>query len=160
MKLKTGLFISYIVLLAFAARVNAQGNTPPYTISHLAAAEKLINITGMTDSRFSLMRKSTIETIGEKVPAANKAVYVAEMTAFFDKYIPLNAFKDRFVRLYAESFSEQELNQLSEFYATPLGKKVSAVLPEVMQKGMLDNQRIIQDHQDELAAIISKSLTN
>lgn len=160
MKVKIRLLAVCVVLLAFAARVNAQDNTPQYTASHLAAAEKLINATGMTDIRFSMMRKSTVETIGAKIPAANKAAFVQEMTAFFDKYMPLNAFKERFVRLYAGAFTEQELNQLSDFYASPLGKKVSAVFPELMQKGMLDSQKIIQDHQGELEAIITKSLTN
>ena len=160
MKLKIIFFAFCIISVAFKSRLNAQGNTSQYTASHLAAAEKLINATGMTDARFSLMRKSFIELTGDKVPAENKVMFLQEMNAFFDKYISLKAFKGRFVIIYTQAFSEQELNQLSEFYASPLGKKVTAVLPEIMQKGMLDNQKILLDHQDELTAIITKSLTN
>ena len=43
---------------------------------------------------------------------------------------------DRIVPIYDRHFSEQEIRQLIAFYDSPLGRKISATLPEIQQESL------------------------
>lgn len=78
------------------------------------------------------------------------------MRKFLVKYMSWDALKEDFTKIYAGEFSEQELNQLTQFYNTPLGKKLSSKLPALQQKGMLLGQQRVQAHQAELQEEFAK----
>ncbi|HEY8783217.1 MAG TPA: DUF2059 domain-containing protein [Mucilaginibacter sp.] len=158
MKLKLTLIVLIGVLFLSITHIKAQTDTSKFTPSHLAAARQLILTTGMTDVRFSMMRNNTIKAVSNSVPEKNKAKFISEMTDFMNKYLPSELFRDRFVKMYAEAFSEDELNQLISFYNSPLGKKISSKTPELMQKGMLMDQEILIKHSVELTSIINESV--
>ncbi len=80
------------------------------------------------------------------------------MNAFMDKYLPLDGFLDITARMYAEIFTEAELKQLIEFYKSPIGKKIVAALPQVLQKTMLLDHDLLVKHGDELQAIVDESV--
>lgn len=160
MPLKPILITFVSILLLNISDVKAQTDTSKLTPSHLAAAEKLIATTGMTDLRFSTMRNEMVSSMGETIhiPEKNKAKFTAKMSVFMDKYLPIDAFKDRFVKIYAAAFTEDELNQLIKFYDSPLGKKVISKLPALMQNGMVMEQQALKDHYSEIESIVSESL--
>jgi len=160
MKIKLTLIALIGILLLSNAQVKAQSDTTTITKSHLQTAEKLIATTGMTDVRFSLMRNEMVKSIGNTVPIPenNKGKFILQLTAFMDKYLPIDAFKNNFIRLYAQNFSEVELNQLISFYNSPLGKKVIAKLPELMQRGMAMEQQALKDHYSEIESIANESM--
>ena len=47
--------------------------------------------------------------------------------------------------IYADVFSEAELKGLNEFYASPIGKAYLSKQPEIMQKSMAVNQRVMMN---------------
>jgi hypothetical protein len=158
LKLKVTLITLIGVLFLSITNVKAQTDTSTFTRSHLAVAEQLIATTGMTDVRFSMMRSNTIRALSTSIPEKNKEKFLADMTAFMNKYLPSEAFRARFVKMYAETFTEDELKQLIGFYNSPLGKKISSKTPELMQKGLLMDQQVLTKHSDELEFIVNESL--
>lgn len=61
-----------------------------------------------------------------------------------------SAFESKIVALYAETFSEQELKDLTAFYQSPLGKKALAKMPELMKRGSEIGVEIAKANQGEL----------
>ena len=80
------------------------------------------------------------------------------MRAFMDKYLPSEMFTERTLRIYAETFTEDELKQLISFYSSPLGKKISSKSPEIVQKCMLMDHQVLVQHSEELQTIVTDSL--
>ena len=157
MKLKAILTSTIILTFLNIGFVRAQIDSVKITPSHLAAAKQLMLTTGMTDVRFTLMRDNTVKALSASIPTNNKEKLTISLKAFFDKYLPHDRFIEQFAQLYAEIFTEDELNQLIKFYKSPLGKKVALRLPEVLQKGMLIDQQILMEHTAELQSIAEKS---
>ena len=53
--------------------------------------------------------------------------------------------KPMYVRLYKESFSEEELTGMLDFYKTPAGQAVIQKMPVLMQKTMLEVQKMLSE---------------
>lgn len=153
MKIKQ--FLTLVGLLLFAAKINAQTPTN-FSASHLKASENMLLATGI-DKSMATMTANVVDAFSNNVPEQNRAQFKTVLNNFFKKYLNWESVKDDFKRIYAEEFSEEELNQLVKFYNTPLGKKVNEKMPILQQKGMQLGQKIVQDHQEELQAEIQKN---
>ena len=81
-----------------------------------------------------------------------------EMRAFMTKYMSWASLKDDMVRLYANEFTEKELNELTRFYGTPVGQKFVAKQSLLMQAGMELGQRRVQEHLPELQQTIEAKM--
>ncbi len=161
MKIKLPLItISFILFLSWT-NARAQTDSLKLTPSHLAKAERLINVTGMTDYRYGQMRTEMVKSMGSTIhiPEKNQQKFTDEMTVFMNKYMPIESFKSHFVKIYAESFTEDELNQLIDFYSSPIGEKVVEKLPLLTQKTVAMSQIALKDHFDELQSIVGKYMT-
>ncbi|MCQ4264302.1 hypothetical protein CXK91_00015 [Stutzerimonas stutzeri] len=85
-----------------------------------------------------------------QAPENKKAMlerYQAQANAALDKAIGWDKLKPDLVSLYTSHFSEAELNQLIDFYQSPLGKKMLTKLPEL-------NARSAQLTQVKLEAVV------
>ena len=142
------------LLLLGSYQLKAQTDTTKITRSHLLAARQLISATGMTDVRFTLMRNNSIKILSANIEEKYREKFTAKLSEFLDKYLPPNGFREDMAGIYAETFTESELNQLTAFYNSPLGKKITAALPELMQKGMALDQQIINSHGAELQSMM------
>lgn len=150
------ILIAIVGLLFLGVVLKAQADTSKFTTSHLTAAKQLVATTGMSDVRFTLMRNNTINILSVNIPEKYRDKFVVQVRDFFNKYLPPNGFKENMARLYAEAFTENELKQLTDFYNSPLGKKVTATLPELMQKGITLDQQVIASHNAELQSVIQE----
>jgi uncharacterized protein len=109
--------------------------------SHLAAAGRLIELVKTRES----MRNAFISSVDALVTAAPAGhvspAEVADMkqaTAdWFDQELDWNGLKAKLVDAYAQSFTEDELNQLVAFYKTPLGQKTLAQMPLLQRQAMV-----------------------
>ena len=157
MKLKSTFAIVAICFLLSVGLAKAQTDSLTITPSRLAAAKQLILTTGMTDVRFTAMRDNTLKALSASIPAKNKEKLTVGLKEFFNKYLPADRFREQFAHMYAQLFTEDELNQLIKFYNSPLGKKVASKVPEVLQKAMLMDQQILTEHTAGLEAIVEES---
>ena len=83
------------------------------------------------------------------------APHQAQMKAFLSKYMSWASLKDDMAKLYMAEFSESELNELTKFYQTPVGKKTIQKMPALMAKGAEIGQKRVQEHLPELQAALA-----
>lgn len=148
MKIK---FTLALVALLFCLKASAQ--TANVTPAHLKAAEDMLTASG-ADSLFKSNISTALNGISAQIPQDKKAVFIDVMNKFMTKYISWELMKDQLAVVYAQEFSEKELKDLTAFYHTPLGKKLSSKLPTLSQKGAKIGQLAVQNHQSELQQMI------
>jgi hypothetical protein len=81
-----------------------------------------------------------------------------EIIVWMSEIFQWEQMKNLYVDLYADVFSEQELNELIEFYQSPLGRKLLAKMPELMQKSMMKTQAVIQEKMPEFQRRMEASI--
>lgn len=112
-------FIFTLSFLAFSLASFAQ---QPETFE--AKAVKLIKMTA--GQQFDIMTEPIVEMVPEKNREAFKKELAASTEGLYKKMAVV----------YTESFTEKEIDEILEFYATPVGKKMVAITPELTKKGM------------------------
>ncbi len=60
----------------------------------------------------------------------------------------------KYVDLYADSFTADELRQMNAFYKTPVGQKALTLMPEMMRRGARFSMDVAQQHLGELQQMI------
>jgi hypothetical protein len=122
-------------------------------VSHRKAAESLLSQMNM-DAVLSQTIDQTLQMQIKANPAI--APYEQEMKNFLKKYMSWAGLQQDMVKLYADAFTESELNELSKFYQTPVGKKTLQQMPVLMSKGAEIGQRRVQEHLPELQNTIAE----
>ncbi|CAL67036.1 conserved hypothetical protein, secreted [Christiangramia forsetii KT0803] len=87
-------------------------------------AVKLIKLTA--GQQFDIMTEPIVEMVPEEDREAFKKELAESTQGLYKKM----------ATVYTESFTEEEIDEILEFYATPIGKKMVAVTPELTKKGM------------------------
>lgn len=120
--------------------------------SHRKAVESLFALMGMEN----VLAQSIDQMLAIQVQG-NPAIaqFQPQMKAFLNKYMSWASLKDDMAKIYMAEFSESELNELTKFYQTPLGKKTIQKMPALMAKGAEIGQKRVQEHMPELQAALS-----
>lgn len=119
--------------------------------SHTKAAEALLDSMNM-----QLLLEQSITQMLEVELQQNPAMqpYREVMLTFLNKHMSYKAVKDDMVRIYTDAFSEQELKEISAFYASSTGRKALEKTPELMQKGAMLGASRVQQNMQELQSMI------
>ena len=122
-----------------------------------AAAGKLIETMGVREElakNFKAAMEPMLQPMIQQMGL--NAEQVSELNAIFTSWweedIDQDAIVDQYKEIYAETFTADELKEMSLFYETPLGKKVLMTMPELTQKGMQIGMNAAQSKQGELMA--------
>jgi hypothetical protein len=123
--------------------------------SHAKAAEDLLVAASMEE-----VFTRTIDQALDAQIAANPQLAELKpvMKAFFDKHMSWAALKPDMVKLYTESFTEEELKDITKFYQTPSGKKMALTTPDLMAKGAAIGQAKVQAHMPELQQMVEAAM--
>lgn len=130
-------------VLALAAPARAQEPTP----SRLAAAEQLLTAADMERNY-----QRTMEMMIEQQMRQNAAMAQFEgiMRSFFAKHMSWRDVRGDMARVYALTFTEDEMRQLAAFYQTPLGRRLLDATPELAARTNEFTQRRLMQHMPEL----------
>lgn len=135
------------LFLTFVIFVNADEN------SHKKAANELLVTMGIE----KMLEQSNEKTVSFQVAKNRKiAGYEDLVKAFYDKYSNWEVIKDEVIKMYTQSFTEQELNELTAFYKSPTGQKALSTMPTLMVKTIHIGQQNIKEHLPELQKEIEK----
>jgi hypothetical protein len=138
-------------LVARIDSATAQGSAR--SKAHLAAAHEFLK-TIQLDKTFA----ETIETAVDLQIKQNPMIepYRDVMLEFFEKYMSWDSLKDDMAQIYVEEFTIQEIEKLSAFYRTAVGKKAALRMPKLMSKGGELGMRRVQEHMFELQEMIEE----
>jgi hypothetical protein len=118
----------------------------------LEAADTLLDTMGVREdmstnfqSSMTTMLQPMVQQLG--LDAEQTKELNAIVTDWWENDIDQDAIMTEFQKLYAESFTTGELEELNLFYQTPLGQKVVELMPELTQKGMQIGMQAAQSKQ-------------
>ena len=81
-----------------------------------------------------------------------------ELMTWFSGFFVWEQIRDLYIDIYIEVFTEEEINELVAFYQTPLGQKLLAKMPVLMQVSMQRTQAIMQKRMPEFQRRLLKSI--
>ncbi len=141
-----------LLFLSFAGLSYAQTDT---AATHRIAAEKLVESLDL-QKNFKSKLDAMIVVQARNLPEEQRQKYAAAMLEFTQKYITWPAMRESYVAIYLSEFSESELNELTLFYHSPIGKKLIDKTAVISAKETQIGQKLIADHQLELQDIVLK----
>jgi hypothetical protein len=80
------------------------------------------------------------------------------MRDFARRFVSWEALREQYVDIYASSFTEDELREMTDFYRTDTGQKLARATPGLMAQGAELGQRAVQAHRAELEQMIRARL--
>ncbi len=123
--------------------------------SAIEAAKKLFEAMNLKKVYKQIVDASTMSLV-QREP---KLISVKDkIRAFYQKHIGWDAVKDDMAKIYAKYYSAKDLEELTKFYMTDLGKKTLALLPKISQEGRALGMKKIVSNQKELQDIVQKAL--
>jgi hypothetical protein len=136
-------------------------------VSRRAKAEELLNLMDMkknTDQMFEMMRQSVSMQVKQASLAAGKPAAGVkasdESMKIFDLVqgeLSWEKMKDRYITLYAETFTEEDIQGIIDFYKSPAGVAFLAKQPELMKRTMALNQQLMAEIMPKMQALIAES---
>lgn len=107
--------------------------------------QKLLD--GMRAQFDSLMNNAVQQALQGKSPTPRQQQAIesmkSRMVAVMQAEVAWAKLEPMYIRLYRESFSEEEVAGMLSFYRTPAGQAVIHKMPTLMQKTMLEVQKMI-----------------
>ena len=135
------------LLLLTAAPAAAQSD------AHRAAAHGLMAVTEVREMFEVGLRLGLESTAGPEMESL-----VPVMEAFFERYVSWEAVEPQYVDLYVETFSQDELEQLTAFYRTPLGQRLLEEQAHLAAEGSRIGRELVESHQAELMVMIMEAM--
>jgi len=137
----------------------AQISDPPSvasepTAASLNAAGAMLAAAGI-DVQFDKSISVVLNQFSAQISEDKQDKFKEIMKTFFAKYCSWEIIKPAICKMYAEQFTESEMKQLTTFYKTPLGIKLSRAQPVLLQKGMALGQQMVMLHKDDLQQMMT-----
>lgn len=103
------------------------------------------------------MQMAQLKNMGMSAGDAEKTrVLQDEIMTMIQQEFTWDKVKDDYIQIYADTFTEEELNGLIEFYKSPTGKKFTEKMPDLMQKSMQISQKQMQNIMPKVQEISRK----
>lgn len=149
-------FLSLILLLGLASAGLAQSADADTLTSHEQAA---VDVLALLDVQRTL--DLTLDEMLNAMKQQNPmmAEYEDTFRSFFEKYLTWENLKSDYITLYTDLYTEEELEQLETFYASPLGQKVVEAMPELTIRSSLIGQEAVQKHSAELEQMMMERMS-
>ena len=142
----------YLIPVLFAASLILPGLTAADDKGHMEQVDILFKLTRMEQKI-----NESVESVAQLQLRQNPALAAKsdQLMAFLERHIGWNAVKADLYAMYMQTFTEDELKTINDFYITPLGQKVIVTVPQLVQeRNRLAMQRL-QENVGELQAILS-----
>jgi hypothetical protein len=135
-----------------AASLVIPGLTAADNNSHLEQVDILFKLTRMEQKI-----NESVESVAQLQLRQNPELVEKQdrLMAFLERHIGWNAVRGDLTNMYMQTFTEEELKTINDFYITPTGQKVITIVPQLVQeRNRLAMQRL-QQTIGELQAIMS-----
>jgi hypothetical protein len=144
--LRNCMIIMIILLLSSTAAMAAPASE--HSIRQLLAvtqAQRLVD--GMLKQIDAMMNNTVRQALKGKNPTPDEQKAIDnmknKMTALFREELAWEKLEPLYIRLYEETFTEEEVAGMLSFYKTPAGQAVIYKMPALMQKTLLEIQTML-----------------
>jgi len=147
--MKTG----YLITLLLSTSLILPGLTAADDKGHIEQVEILFKLTRM-EQKINDSVNSVAQLQLRQNPDLD-AEKRAQLMAFLERHIGWNAVRADLYEMYMQTFTEDELKTINDFYITPLGQKVIVIVPQLVQERNRLAMQSLQQNIGELQAIMS-----
>lgn len=120
---------------------------PAPTARHLEKTIVLLELMGAE----RLMMRGFSETMAMQLKASPQLVPFADVIeAWAKEVMKWENVREPLAQLYAEAFTEEEIDGLVTFYRSPLGQKLKETQPELAARGMAVGRKLADARRDDL----------
>jgi hypothetical protein len=150
--MKTG----FMTATLLAVGLILPGMTAADDQSHLEQVDILFKLTRMEQKI-----NDSVQSIAQLQLRQNPALAAKsdQLMAFLERHIGWNAVRGDLYEMYMQTFTEEELKTINDFYITPTGQKVITIVPQLVQeRNRLAMQRL-QENIGELQKIVAQPTT-
>lgn len=125
-----------LVLINSPAASQTQPASRPVDAATAAAARRLLAVTGATKLMLSTMESMIAgqREVNRQIPAAFWDAFMAHARRDTTRLI------DMLVPIYASHLTQSELEELVRFYQSPIGQRLTAVQPAIIQESTVAGQ--------------------
>ena len=147
-------------LLIAVAAINVCSSLWADTEAHRQAAEQVLNLTNahkMLEPMIQQMQQRQLKQLEEMNLSKDAYVitekYILQMNELIKAELTWDKMKDDYINLYASVFSEQELEDLVQFFKSSIGQKMVEKNPDLMHEVMLLGQNRLMKIMPQMQAI-------
>ena len=146
--------VSVLLLFCLASLGSADSQT------HRQAAEEVLRLTRVDKmlvplidqiQQVQIQQLQQMDLSSEAYAAAQQ--YLKRINDLVAREMQWQEIKNDYIGLYTDTFTEQELHQLIQFYSTPLGHKVIEKMPVLMEQSMRLGQKKMRKIMPEIQAL-------
>ena len=143
---------AHLIPVLFAASLILPGLTAADNKGHIEQVEILFKLTRMKQKIDESVESVAQLQLRQNPALASKS---GQLMDFLERHIGWNAVKADLYAMYMQTFTEDELKTINDFYITPTGQKVIVIVPQLVQeRNRLAMQRL-QENIGELQQIMS-----
>ncbi|MDD2368953.1 MAG: DUF2059 domain-containing protein [Sulfuricurvum sp.] len=110
----------------------------------VAESRKLVD--SITIQTEAMMNRSVQQILAGKNPTPKQMAVIEKMKknalAVMQDTIAWEKLEPMYIRLYEETFNQEEIDGIIAFYKTPAGKALIVKMPTLMQKSMIEMQKL------------------
>ena len=132
-KLICGLFCTFLIFMGLATVVKGQ-NTELINPQKKALVLEMVDIVG-TKKYLQVMSDYVKENLKQTYPQ-----YADMLIEELSNYLRYDSMVAQLLPIYAKHYSEQDLQGIIAFYKSPVGKKMLAEMPAILQESMEVNK--------------------
>ena len=147
--MKTG----FLIATLFTTSLILPGLTTADDQSHLEQVEILFKLTRM-EQKINDSVDSVAQLQLRQNPNLDEKKRV-QLMAFLESHIGWNAVRADLYEMYMQTFTEEELKTINDFYITTTGQKVIVIVPQLVQERNRLSMQRLQQNIGELQAIMS-----
>jgi len=156
-------YFPIIALLTFAiTSIHAQESLSPQRTAKAEELMSLLNIDKNMQGAFAQVEKMQAQMMDSKnLPPEAKEKQAKMRKKIFEateEIFNWETLKPAFIQIYAETFTDEELQGMIDFYKTPLGQKWIEKQPQLQAATMQKMQSIMIDAQPKIQEAIKKEM--
>jgi hypothetical protein len=117
-----------------------------------------MNMAQVQDQMLATVKRMALAQLPKEGGSEAAGQAVQDATAQMLDLIGWDSMKADYARIYAESFTDEELDGIVAFYRSPAGKSMMSKMPVLMEKAMVLAQERMKDIQPEIERITSEAM--
>jgi len=157
---KALLFALFIAVISSGTALAAETGKEERVLKLLEITNARSTVDQVAKSIEGFMQQQIQATARDLPPEGQEAMEIVrrESTAWLSENLSWDQLKGMYVDVYSEVFTEKEIDQLIRFYQSPLGQKILAKMPELLQACFQRSQALVKEKLPEFQERLKKRL--